>query len=116
MQQSEYYGSFIILPAFKDIEKEIEALESMGDVICDVYIYWKIDAHNIEPRSAASEAHSDDVFEELVEIIKLLEEMGWEIWGRIIRYCESIDCIDLYFISTEDGEIHRKRGYLNDVD
>lgn len=111
----DYYGFFTILTCCDDGESE-EALETMGEGIIQEYHFWRIDDYDLEPRSAASEAGGDEVFEELVRIVQTLEEMGWQLYGRIFRCGESVKDIELYIISQEDGEVHRKRGFFEVVD
>ena len=115
---ADFYGSFTILPSSEDAEGELKALESLGDCIREDYNYWRIDDYDLEPRSAASETDSDVVFEELVKVVQILEEMGWQPYGRIIRCADDVNLqdIDLYLISPEDGEVRRKRGYFEELD
>jgi len=111
----DYYGFFTILTCSDD-EASSEALETMSEVLIEKYHFWRIDGYDLEPRSAASEAESGEVFEELVNIVQTLEEMGWQLYGRVFRCGESIKDIELYILSQEDGEVYRKRGFFEQID
>ena len=112
----EFHGSFAILLSGIPDEAEDGALESIGEAIQEDFRFWRLDDCELEPRSAASKVGSEDVFEELVKIIDLLEEMGWQLYGRILRWGEDLDDVELYILSSEDGVIGRKRGVFEIID
>lgn len=110
----DYYGFFTILTCSDEASEE--ALETVSEAIIEESHFWRIDGYDLEPRSAASEAESGEVFEELVNIVQTLEEMGWQLYGRVFRCGESVKDIELYILSQEDGEVYRKRGFFEQID